>query len=68
MPRTAQRVIWTSAVRVIDRPALTIFFRSISRPIMKRRKIRPSSEMAEMFSADSISPDQAGPRAKPPIR
>ncbi len=60
--------ICTSAVRVMERPALTIFFRSISSPIMKRRKMSPSSAMAEMLSAEAIRPDPAGPRKKPAMR
>jgi hypothetical protein len=52
----------------MERPALATFFRSISSPIMNSRKIKPSSEIAEIDSADLIKPNPIGPSAKPPAR
>ena len=60
--------IWTSAVTVMDLPAATIFFRSISSPIMKSRKIRPSSAMVSIASASWTQRRQAGPSRNPPTR
>jgi len=49
-------------------PDLTIFFRSISRPIMNRRKMRPSSAMTSIEACDLTSFRPEGPITKPPTR
>ena len=52
----------------ITRPARTIFFRSISSPIMNSMKIRPSSEMMLINSWDLTQPVPNGPMKNPAIR
>ena len=74
-PNSTQPRICAPAVSVMTRPALNIFFRSISSPIMNSSSDRPISEMTWMFSglvtrcvplAPSGKP--CGPTAKPAVR
>jgi hypothetical protein len=50
------------------RPARTIFFRSISSPIMNSIKIRPSSEMMPIDSCGLTYPMPNGPMKNPATR
>ncbi|MGY3360897.1 hypothetical protein ACVWZK_007560 [Bradyrhizobium sp. GM0.4] len=59
---------WPPAANRMTFPARTIFFRSISRPIMNSMKIRPSSEMTLIDSCDLTQPAPNGPMQKPAIR
>ena len=56
------------AVKVMTRPALSIFFRSISSPIMNSSSDRPISEMVWMSSASVTHLKPCGPTAKPATR
>jgi hypothetical protein len=68
MPSTQAPTSWTPAANRITRPARTIFFRSISSPIMNSMKIRPSSEMTLIESCDLTHSMPNGPMTNPAIR
>ncbi len=64
-PSNTQPRICAPAASVMTRPALNIFFRSISRPIMNSSSDRPISEMVWIESALVIHWKPCGPMAKP---
>ena len=68
MPSRQAPTSWPPAANRITRPARTIFFRSISSPIMNSMKIRPSSEMTLIDSCDLTQPMPNGPMTNPAIR
>ena len=53
---------------VITRPALTIFLRSISSPIMNSSKLKPMPEMVSMESGLVTHLNPCGPMANPATR
>ena len=67
-PRMQPPRSWPPPAIRITGPARTIFFRSISRPIMKSMKIRPSSEMVWIDSCDLTHPIPNGPMKNPATR
>jgi hypothetical protein len=68
MPSRQPPTSWPPAANRMTLPARTIFFRSISSPIMNSMKIRPSSEMMLIDSWDLTQRAPNGPMRKPAIR
>ena len=58
--------IWMTEAPMMMLPARMIFFRSISSPIMKSMRIRPSSEITWIDSSDRTKCSPEGPSRKPP--
>ncbi len=66
-PSSTQPTIWESAVTVMTLPAVSIFFRSISSPIMKSSNVKPMLAMVAMESSRTQWKPW-GPMANPATR